>query len=397
MRALPASLRLLNQRRLLERLVERGTASRAELADGTGMSRPTAGKIIDELLAAGVVEEREGEPTPGRLGRPGRLLGLESRTPRFLLVELGVRRTELAAVPLGGSGDQPWRVGFATPRSEEAFRRKLAQARAELGLLRPWAFALSAPGVIDERSGLSRFNPNLHWTEGVNLLAMAHTVLRAPGCVVQEIRALALGHRAGVAESHGADASPEDFLLVDADDGVGAAALVHGQIVDGALAFSAELGHTRVAGNDRACGCGAHGCVETLLARPGLLRAWTESDARRDAPATWSQLIAEVGNSSPRWLGHALAAGATVIGGALNVLGLDRVVLTGAFEDLPARALDGFRRSLEGGSLAARFGQLHVDVAPRRRARGLVRSVTDRLLIPTADWSEPCAAAAVAA
>ena len=47
MPAVPASLRLANQATILEQLLERKAASRAELAKATGMSKPTAGKIMD--------------------------------------------------------------------------------------------------------------------------------------------------------------------------------------------------------------------------------------------------------------------------------------------------------------------------------------------------------------
>ena len=93
----------MNQRLLLERLARVGTATRAELADGTGMSRPTAGKIIDELLSARVLDERDGPDIemPRRLGRPGRMLGFEGKTARFVLIQLGVRQTTLVADPNG--------------------------------------------------------------------------------------------------------------------------------------------------------------------------------------------------------------------------------------------------------------------------------------------------------
>src|SRR4030095_4223485 len=100
MRAAPNSLRLTNQARLVEQLLRRGIATRAELAKAGGMSqptggkiihelatagggggrsRPTAGKIIDELSTAGVVEELTGpSEIRGRpqVGRPGKQLRL---------------------------------------------------------------------------------------------------------------------------------------------------------------------------------------------------------------------------------------------------------------------------------------------------------------------------------
>jgi predicted NBD/HSP70 family sugar kinase len=381
-RALPATLRLLNQRRLLELILRVGSASRAELAEIAGMSRPTAGKIVDELIEAGVVEESDAEPEGKGPGRPGRRLVPEARTPRFLLIEMGVRNTRLAAAPVGATGDDLWTVSFPTPRSEQKFIRRILEARASLSLRRPWAFALSMPGIVDEAEGTSFYNPNLQWTHGTNLLVGLRRGLGIPGSVMHEIRALALGHMA-------AHPDERDFLIVDADDGVGAAAMLRGQLFEGSLPFGGELGHTRITGNRRRCGCGATGCVETLIARPGLLASFARVSGR--PRPEWSDVDAAlVRDPKPRFLLEGLDACGDVVAGALNVFGLDRVVLTGLFEKLPPAAIAHIRTGIARGSLAARFDAIHVGVAPRRRARGLLAAIIDRLLIPTADWAAPC-------
>ncbi len=380
-RVLPSSLRLANQRRLLERLLVVGAASRAELADATGMSRPTAGKIVDDLVAAEVVEEVETELEPGRIGRPGRRVVLESHVPRFILVEVGVHRTSVAVVALSGGSDHPWATSFATPRSENAFLSKLEAVISDLSVDGAWGFGLSLPGVVDETSGVSIYSPNLHFTQGINLPKGLSERLGIPGCVFQEIRALALGHLSALPGDN-------DFLQVDSDDGLGAAAVVRGRIFDGALPMAGELGHTHVLGNARRCGCGATGCIETLAARPGLLASYERA---HESPSDWASATAKLaGKPAPRWLREAMAATGTVIGGALNVLGLARVVLTGAFAELPDDAIDQLRVAIAEGTLAARFAELQVRTAPRRRARGMLRGLVERLLIPTTDWSEPC-------
>ena len=48
----PSRMGQLNRRALLRQLQKLGVASRADLAKSLGMSQPTAGKIVDELLAA---------------------------------------------------------------------------------------------------------------------------------------------------------------------------------------------------------------------------------------------------------------------------------------------------------------------------------------------------------
>ena len=64
----------LNKRALLARLQVLGVASRAELAKSLGLSQPTTGKIVDDLLQIGLVREFDSDRQRevAALGRPGR-------------------------------------------------------------------------------------------------------------------------------------------------------------------------------------------------------------------------------------------------------------------------------------------------------------------------------------
>ena len=52
----PSRMGRINKRTLLGRLQKMGQGSRAELARLLGISQPTAGRIVDELLEAEVLE-----------------------------------------------------------------------------------------------------------------------------------------------------------------------------------------------------------------------------------------------------------------------------------------------------------------------------------------------------
>src|SRR6187402_745483 len=174
MRAVPSSLRLTNQARLVDQLLQRGVATRAELAKAGGMSQPTAGKIIDELAAAGVVEELSGASEVARsrtsLGRPGKQLRLAQSPARLVIVELGVERTRLAAVPAALPDDEHWDAEFKTPATEAGWRQRLLQHAAALSIRRPWGVMVSVPGLVDEVSGKVLLCPNLHWCERADLV-----------------------------------------------------------------------------------------------------------------------------------------------------------------------------------------------------------------------------------
>src|ERR1041385_2213905 len=97
-----------NKRALLDRLLRLGTASRADLAKSLGLSQPTAGKIANELIELGALEETVEETQNGsgtthsgpKMGRPGRMLRLIQSKSRFLGIQLGLAETCLSPLPL---------------------------------------------------------------------------------------------------------------------------------------------------------------------------------------------------------------------------------------------------------------------------------------------------------
>ena len=192
--------------------------------------------------------------------------------------------------------------------------------------------------------------------------------------LVQGERALALGHQS-------VDAKEEDFLLADFGECVGGAAIVSGRLYTSPLPLSGELGHTQVLGNRRRCSCGAVGCIETLVSKRGLIQSFASE--HHSAWPSWESLQEAVAaHGTPRWLARTLDATGDVIAGALNVTGLRRLILTGILTELVPSVVEYLSKAITRGALWARFGELSIETAPRRRAAGLVMVGIDRLALP---------------
>jgi N-acetylglucosamine repressor len=375
--ALPASLRRTNERTVISLLFRLGRASRADLAKAAGISQPTAGKIIADLLSSGILEEVNGTRIPdnfssNKLGRPGQLLQLNSRRRRFLVIELGVTETNLSALPVAVRGADEWSCSFRTPRTAEGWSAALSKASTGLANGDLWGAIISVPGIVDQVAGRVLFSPNLHWLEQADLPRLAGRALKMPVVLVQEIRALAWGHLV-------ANPGVEDFLLADFGPGVGGAIVVGGKLYENPLALSGEIGHTPVRGNLRKCGCGGRGCLETLASQKGLLQSFREAGGK--AGSTWPGLLDHVRKHGLEpWLQPTLEASAAVIAGALNVLGIRRAVITGSMAEMPAEVGDCLAKHIRNGALWARFGEVEATTAPHQRAAGLVAAGIDRLL-----------------
>jgi predicted NBD/HSP70 family sugar kinase len=379
---IPSKMGRHNKRALLDRLLRLGTASRADLAKSLGLSQPTAGKIADELLELGVFEETD-ELVPNgslhagkgpRMGRPGRMLRLTQSKSRFLGIKLGLTETYLSPLPLSVTDEDQWLIRLKTPATAKEWSRKLRQAAAQMPQKSFWGILVSVPGLVDERKGRILYSPNLRWTAGTAFSGPIREVWRAPVILIQEERILALGH-------HSAHREGEDFLLVDFGEGVGSAVLIAGKLYSHPLPISGELGHTPVLGNERRCGCGAVGCLETLASIRGLLKSFAAAHPK--SRKTWNALSdSVVARGIEPWLAKTLDAMAAGIAGALNLLGLRRVVITGTVRELPPAVFSYLSAAITKGTLWARFGELKIEKAPQRRKAGLVAAGIDRLIVP---------------
>lgn len=378
----PSRMGQLNRRALLRQLQKLGVASRADLAKSLGMSQPTAGKIVDELLADGVLEEvvlpESAGPESSLRGRPGRMLRLNRSKSRLLAIQLGLRETTVAGLALGVADEDTWHFSFSIDPDEtspaRAWEKNLRAAAKNIGGNDFLGALLSVPGIVDEGTNRILFSPNIHWTEKSDLAAIVRKAWDMPVLLVQEERTLAMGH-------HLQNPGCDDFLLVDFGEGVGGAIIVDGKPLANPLPISGEIGHTPVLGNRRQCGCGAVGCMETLVSMRGLLESF--SVAQPGKTATWAGLRESISkNGIPAWLAHSLDAVAVSIAGALNVLGLRRVVITGSLTELPPTVVGHLSQAIQNGSMWAKFGSVECVAAPRRRTAGMVAIGIDRLVVP---------------
>ena len=367
-----SNLRLANQRIILRHLQRHGSDSKAGIAEACHMSKPTAGTIIDNLLDAGVIVEDHGEQEQTALGRPSQALTLDQRTPRFVLIELGVRRLTMRLVAMSGAELSAQQE--QTPADKASCIAVIAKWWQQQNADDLWAAVISVPGVIDEDSMQVLKSPNMPWTEGRSFLQALEATLHLPLYPVQEIRALALSHL-----HLGADSS--SFLYVHSDDGLGAALVIDGMLFKGASALSAELGHTPIAGNTRQCGCGNIGCLETLAAGPGLMQSYDVDN--------WPALINAM-QQDPRALDESLEHVAVHIAATVNISGVKHVVLGSRFEAFPEASLHKLVAHIKTACLWSQFGDMQVDMSDAGFAQGLVAYVFEHAVMETSDWSKPC-------
>ena len=327
---------------LLRALRQTPGLSRAALAERTGMTKGTAGRLVEELLKRGLVqwiEEPTTSPTARRAkkGRPALPLKLSDATLCAIGLEIDVDHLGLCLIDLRGEvrrdvvvarhNDQP---GPTLAALTKLGTSGLAYARAQG--LDVMAGVLSLPGLVDSRRGHLYVAPNLGWRDVpvCDLLAKAWPALGSHLSIENEANAAALSEQSALG------AAGQNFVYVTLGVGVGAGVMLDGSLFRGARGFGGELGHTTIVPGGPQCRCGNRGCLEALVGREALARLARSKlgkslkGARTDAEVVDALaglacdehraallVLAQVG----RWLGAGLSAFANLFDPEVIVLG----------------------------------------------------------------------------
>ncbi|MEU2787609.1 ROK family transcriptional regulator [Streptomyces sp. NPDC007100] len=239
----------MNDRAALDLLVSRGPLTRTQIGELTGLSKPTASQLLARLEAAGLVR------TTGNVtGRPGPNAQLYEVNPDAAYVAaLAVDQGGISAVVADVTGQVLGEERVGTDAVDEGAPRRTAQlvasavdgalAKAGLGRERLHGAVIGTPGALDPQTGVLRYAPHLPGWHARELKDELAGVLGVPIVIENDV------NLAAVAEQHdGAAQGFDDFVLVWADEGVGAAIVLGGRFLRGATGGAGEIGYMPLPG-----------------------------------------------------------------------------------------------------------------------------------------------------
>ncbi len=339
--------------------------SRAELVALTGAARNTVSARVDQLIAAGFLEEGGRGWSTG--GRPPTLLQFNSRAGCVLAVDLGVTSVDVAVTDLsaqviasaGHAIDIAEGPGPVLAEADRLAQQVLAEAGLPATDVR--AVGVGVPGPVEFSTGRPSHPPIM---PGWHDHPIPHAFRRydCPVFVDNDVNVMALGEM-GVA------GSDQDVLVVKVGTGIGCGVVVEGSIYRGAQGSAGDIGHIHVAqpdGREVLCRCGNVNCLEALAGGGALLRDAlaaglpvrttrdvVELAAQGDGPAL------ELVRAAGRTIGTVLAA-------LVNFFNPHRIVMTGGVAQAGIPLLAGIREAVYRRSmpLAARSLEITVSAAP---------------------------------
>jgi glucokinase len=326
-----AHLRALNLERVLAVAMDRrGTFTRAQLIDATGLSAPTVGSLTSQLIRTGLVADLGTGPSRG--GRRPSLMAFNPRYGFAAGIDIGPTRTRLAVADLRGEmlahSIVPTTAEGGTPTATLTRLASDLQALLKEADVEPQhllAIAAGAPGPVDIDRGVVTVAPNLKGWVDVPMRDILQGAFGAPVLVENDVNLALLGeHWRGAARGHDTCA----FIFVGT--GIGAAFLIDGGVHRGHHFMAGEIAVMCMGPQFVEQDFGARGCLEVLAGLEALAARWPRA-AGRD-PASWmSELFeaAEHGDAdarkaideTARLIGIAAANVGTVVDPSIVVLG----------------------------------------------------------------------------
>ncbi|GHI88283.1 ROK family protein [Streptomyces xanthophaeus] len=205
------------------------------------------------------------------------------------------------------------------------------------------AAGVAVPGIVDAENGIAVYAANLGWRD----VAMRELLSRRLGGIP-----VALGHdvrTGGLAEGRiGAGRGADRFLFVPLGTGIAGAIGIAGRIEAGAHGYAGEIGHVVVRPGGPACGCGQHGCLETLASASAVSRAWAAACGDPDADAADCAKAVEGGDARALevWLA-AVGALADGLVTAITLLDPRTLIIGGGLAEAGETLFTPLRKAVE--------------------------------------------------
>lgn len=279
-----------NSRSLITYCVSRvSEASRAQIAEATGLSRAHVHDVVDELVSEGELIET-GSVSAGR-GRPTTLLQVNPNSICAGGVWLAEDSIEVGIA--GATGDIVARGSLSysgDPLADldaivEAVGVCVEQSGKSTGSMR--GVGVVVAGLVDPALGLIRGTTHDHGFAGVPIVQLLRERLDVPVFADTDIRAAALA-------DHWDLGGGDRVLYLSFCDGIGAAFVYGHELFGGASGCGLGIGHVPVDRDGRQCYCGKQGCLEAYTSNYAFIRRlWPDVALEQLAPPELRNMVRE--------------------------------------------------------------------------------------------------------
>ncbi len=341
------SARELNYLRVVEVLQSHPDISRTDVARRTGLSRPTVAALLDQLAAAGLLEQRAGHNGGTRAGRPPLRVSLAPRAAFAVGLDIGHDHVRVGVCDLAGrllcDAFAPADVDDEPVASLELACELIAGVLGDAGvdLRHVIGIGVGIAAPVDAGTGALLANGILPSWVGVQPAAVLSARFGVPVRVDNDANAGALGEH-----MLGAGRGVDHVAYVRLSAGIGLGLILNGRPYHGA-GIAGELGHVTAVSGGPVCRCGNRGCLETVASPVAVAELLSRS--RGGVAVTVASLLELVLNGD-RGARRAVADAGTAVGQAIaavvNVLNPQLIVIGGELAGAGEGVLEPMRAAM---------------------------------------------------
>lgn len=261
----------LNQNSIFKLIYQLGPITRKQLAEKTNYSSATISNHVNTLLKKSlVIETEKGFSTGGR--KPvyltvnpakGYIISIEIEVVqvKLLLFNLKLKIEDKKIISINNNNSPEETLDKIDLLLQEIIEKNSLKIEDIMGI------GVAVPGLIDKKSGLLEFAPNLQWSK-IRITDYFKNKYDVQIILENEAKAAAVGEHEFIYPER------ENMVFVSVNEGIGCGIIFNGRLYRGASGNAGEFGHIIIDRNGPKCHCGNNGCWETLASENYILKAF---------------------------------------------------------------------------------------------------------------------------
>jgi len=203
---------------------------------------------------------------------------------------------------------------------------------------------------------------------GKNIVKRIQEKFQISTIQIQEIRSIAFG-----ALHNGSQTDDQNIICVEIDEGVGGSIVLNGEIYEGSQYASGELGHIQIFENERICGCGQWGCLETLIGLRGLHQSWKEKFRTKENISHFFEVCQKKPQEAAEIFLEALPYFANILKSIVQLFDPQKIILHGKIWELIPQSIEDLKKQVDFESL--------LEYRSDAKRRGLVAGIFQRIIM----------------
>lgn len=257
--AIVKTRKLVRESRLLKQLFFHGNLTNAEISELEAKSIPLISHQLNDMVASGwIVNLGQARSTGGR--RP-QIYSIKKDAFYFIGVAMDQLITQLALFNAGNevvgsieSHPLPLTNNPSAPEQLIQYIQNLIQ-QSGCSKKQILGIGIGMPGFVDSEKGI---NHTFLQVKESTLVSLLEEALKIPVVIENDSSLIALAEL-----KWGAAKGKQHAMVVNIGWGVGLGIIANGGLFKGFDGFAGEFSHIPLFDNQKLCGCGKYGCLET--------------------------------------------------------------------------------------------------------------------------------------